>query len=163
MKKLILQISLFLVAIILISCSSITNQGQLSIKKTDKFYIVSFKNNTETYLAGERASNITKSLLSAKGYNIINITGSSTNEEKFDIEKIKEHAKSSGANIILLGEVNEWRYKTGIDGEPAVGLSISFYDLDKNEVIWTAVGAKSGWGHESISTIAQKLLNEMIK
>ncbi|MCX8084613.1 MAG: hypothetical protein N3C60_06835 [Calditerrivibrio sp.] len=146
-----------------IACSSITDIQQVSINKNAKIYVSTFKNNTETYLAGERASNITKTLLKVKGYNVINILDEKNVEEKYDIEKIKASAKNAGADILVTGEVNEWRYKTGIDGEPAVGLSIAFFDINTEKTIYSAIGAKTGWGHESITTIAQKLVNDLLK
>ncbi|MGB9731585.1 MULTISPECIES: hypothetical protein [Calditerrivibrio] len=162
MKRFSFFILFIYITVLLYGCSTVSNSSNFNLKKNEKFYVANFKNNTETYLAGERASNITKSLLLAKGFNIVNASESSISEEKYDFEKIKQMAKKSDATLLVFGEVNEWRYKTGIDGEPAVGLTISIYDIDKGVVVWTGVGAKSGWGHESITTIAQKLINDII-
>ncbi|MCA1927175.1 MAG: hypothetical protein LDL13_02700 [Calditerrivibrio sp.] len=163
MKKLlnvIILLSIF--SIILAGCSSIYDNQQFSVDKKGRIYVGKFKNNTETFLAGERAASITKTVLSIYGYDIINISENQSDDDKYEIEKIKSNAKNLNADILVTGEINEWRYKTGIDGEPAVGLSLVFIDLKSNKIIFSAVGAKSGWGHESITTLAQKLIRNLI-
>lgn len=162
MKKLLIFVFITLIFVVY-GCSSVYNTQQITINKNSKIYVAKFKNNTETFLAGERAASITKAILRSKGYNVINMSDSVSEEDKYSLEKIKSEAKSSDAEILVTGEVNEWRYKTGIDGEPAVGLSVVFIDLGSDKILFSSVGAKSGWGHESITTIAQKLLNNLIQ
>jgi hypothetical protein len=60
------------------------------------------------------------------------------------------------------GAVDEWRYKVGVDGEPAVGVALQVVDLQSGAVVWSAVGAKSGWSREALAAVAQKLIGELI-
>jgi hypothetical protein len=62
----------------------------------------------------------------------------------------------------LTGSVEEWGYKRGIEGEPAVALSLRVVKVATGEVLWSATGARSGWGRESVSGTALKLLNELL-
>jgi hypothetical protein len=63
----------------------------------------------------------------------------------------------------LTGAVDEWRYKVGIDGEPAVGLTLQIINLtDGDRVVWSAAGSKSGWSREALSAVAQKLIKDML-
>lgn len=62
----------------------------------------------------------------------------------------------------LTGSVQEWRYKTGLDGEPAVGLTLRLHDAD-GRLVWSAQGSRSGWDRESLASTAQKLLREQIR
>ena len=66
------------------------------------------------------------------------------------------------ADYLVIGNVQEWRYKTGIDGEPVVSYSIKVIDLKTSNIIFNGVGAKSGWGHKSIGVVAQEIANELI-
>ena len=58
--------------------------------------------------------------------------------------------------------MNEFRYKTGIDGEPAVSITVKIYDIKQEKEVYTSVSSKTGRSHESITTVAQKILNEII-
>ena len=62
----------------------------------------------------------------------------------------------------LVGAVDEWRYKVGVDGEPAVGLALQVLDLQSGNVVWSAVGARSGWSRESLAGVAQKLVRDLL-
>ena len=71
-------------------------------------------------------------------------------------------ARSVGARYAIYGAVDEWRYKVGIDGEPAVGVALHIMDLQNNSVVWSGVGGKSGWSRESLSGVAQKLIKQLL-
>jgi hypothetical protein len=60
-----------------------------------------------------------------------------------------------------MGSVQEWRYKVGIDGEPAVGVTMKVLDLSTGQIVWSVSGAKSGWSRQALSAVAQSLLTEM--
>ena len=47
-------------------------------------------------------------------------------------------ARQQGANYAVAAAVNEWRYKVGLDGEPAVGVSISIIDVASGQVVGQA-------------------------
>ncbi len=70
-------------------------------------------------------------------------------------------AKAQGIRYALVGSVEEWRYKVGIDGEPAVGVTLQVRDLGTDQVLWSASGAKSGWSRQSLAAVAQSLLSEL--
>ena len=58
--------------------------------------------------------------------------------------------------------MEEWRYKVGVDGEPAVGMMLQITDLKSGQVVWSGSGGKTGYSRESLSGTAQKLLNQML-
>ncbi|MDK9692621.1 MAG: hypothetical protein OEL19_00070 [Sulfurimonas sp.] len=115
-------------------------------------------NYTDTPRAGMRASNIIEGILVAKGYTIIN----NADDKVPSLDKARKIAKENGSKYFLYGGVTEWRYKTGIDGEPAVSLQCSLYKSKSGEVYWSATGSDSDWGNASIGTTAQELLSEMM-
>jgi len=151
---------LIISAFFLLSCSTVTNIQNTKLEKDKKIVILPLKNNTETIYAGKRVASIIRNVLQTKGYDVVYIE--TKDDENIDIDRYKELAKSNG-DYILIGEVNEFRYKTGIDGEPAVNISLNLIDLKSDKVVWSAVGSKTGWGHESITTIGQKLINELFR
>jgi len=117
------------------------------------------QNYTDTPRAGMRAANIIEGILKSKGYRVI----SHVNEKKESFKKAYKRAKDDDAKYFLYGGVSEWRYKTGIDGEPAVSLQISLYKTKNKKLVWSATGSDSDWGNASIGTTAQSLLLDMME
>ena len=117
------------------------------------------QNYTDTPRAGMRAANIIEGVLKSKGYRVI----SHVNEKKYSFKKAFKKAKNDGSKYFLYGGVTEWRYKTGIDGEPAVSLQISLYKTKNRKLVWSATGSDSDWGNGSIGTTAQSLILEMVE
>lgn len=71
-------------------------------------------------------------------------------------------AREQGARYALGGSVDEWRYKVGVDGEPAAGVALSIIDVTSGDTVWSGVGGKSGWSRESLSGVAQQLMRDLL-
>ena len=117
------------------------------------------QNYTDTPRAGMRAANIIEGILKAKGYRVI----SHVHDKKYSLKKASKKAKDDGSQYFIYGGVSEWRYKTGIDGEPAVSLQISLYKTKNKKLVWSATGSDSDWGNGSIGTTAQSLILNMME
>ena len=61
--------------------------------------------------------------------------------EREAVGKALEWARAEKARYALTGAVQEWRYKVGVDGEPAVGISLQLLDVNSGEVVWSATGS----------------------
>ncbi len=152
------------VSVFIFSCSSVYNVQHSKIEKENSFVVIPFKNNTETPLAGLRASSIVKGVLGSRGYKIRDIFTDIPERDltEREIKSLLQESKNKGIRYAVVGDVNEWRYKTGIDGEPAVSLSMRIIDLQNGKVVWIAAGSKSGWGHQSLGVVAQDLINDIL-
>jgi hypothetical protein len=62
----------------------------------------------------------------------------------------------------LTGTVEEWRYKVGVDGEPAAGVTLQIIDVATGEMLWSGSGGKSGWSREALSAVAHKLIRSLL-
>lgn len=125
-----------------------------------KIVLYALENYTDTPQAGMRASNIAEGVLLARGFDIENqIDADFLN---MSLENRIAKAQSSNSDYILVGGVSEWRYKTGIDGEPAVSLQFKLIDVRSAKVVWSATGSDNSWGNASIGTTAQALIESMI-
>lgn len=82
-------------------------------------------------------------------------------ERKVQDEAIR-WARGTGARYAIYGAVDEWRYKVGIDGEPAVGITLHVMDLASGAVLWSGAGARTGWSREALSAVAQKVIGELL-
>jgi hypothetical protein len=128
------------------------------IKKDIRLSVFRLNNYTDTPRAGLRAANIVEGILLAKGYHII----SHNSKDKYTIASAQKEAQKDNTKYFLVGGVSEWRYKTGIDGEPAVSMQLTLYKTKSQRVVWSATGADSDWGNGSIGTTAQKLIETMM-
>ena len=133
--------------------------GSYELKSNIKVSLFKLNNYTDTPRAGMRASNLIEGILLAKGYKVT----SHVNEKLPSMKKAKKIAKADGSKYFMYGGVSEWRYKTGIDGEPAVSIQASLYKTKKSKLVWTATGSDSDWGNGSIGTTAQNLLTLMLE
>ena len=148
-------------------CSSHLSKKSVQLPLDKKYAIASFWNYTETPMAGLRTATIVESILAQKNVAIASLIGgseemvSSKSKQEFLKTKIA-NAKALGVDYLILGNVQEWRYKTGIDGEPVVSYSMKIVNLKSGAIIFNGVGAKSGWGHKSIGVVAQEIAEELI-
>ena len=164
-------LSVLLVAVLALAGCATTDTGGSgpAIERNAKWVMLPVLNHTEVPQAGQRAEAITEGLLRAHGVNdltrypaVLNVdTLFEPSERKIMIEAEK-WARIQGARYAIYGAVDEWRYKVGIDGEPAVGVALHIMDLQSNQVVWTGVGGKSGWSRESLSGVAQKLIRGLL-
>jgi len=163
-------IVLLLAAFAAAGCST-TDSGNTgpAIERSAKWVMLPVLNHTEVPQAGLRVEAITEALL--RSYGVVDLTRYPATlspdtlfepaERKVMVEAEK-WAKIQGARYGIYGAVDEWRYKVGIDGEPAVGVALHIMDLQSNAIVWSGVGGKSGWSRESLSGVAQKLIRGLL-
>lgn len=82
--------------------------------------------------------------------------------ERKNIEQAMQWAREQGLRYGVTGSVSEWRYKLGIEGEPAVGLGLQLVDLRSGQTVWNAAGARTGWSREALSAVAQRLVMHLL-
>jgi len=148
-------------------CSSIVNKKNIQLPIDKKYAIASFWNYTETPMAGLRAASIVESVLAQKNLSLISLVGGSdemaeVKSKAIFIQEQKASALALNADYLVIGNVQEWRYKTGIDGEPVVSYSIKIIDLKNSTILFNGVAAKSGWGHKSIGVVAQEIAESLV-
>ncbi|GAQ93993.1 hypothetical protein TAGGR_1158 [Thermodesulfovibrio aggregans] len=154
----------FLVVIFLFLCSCASVVQTIDLQKDKVYAVIPFENYTDTPLAGYTIASTIEGSLRSQGLKVSERQWIFNDREptKEEIDRIFKKA-SQNADYIITGTVNEFRYKTGIDGEPTVSLSIFIYDTQKGVVVKGASGAWCGWAHESLGTVSQKLVREIFK
>jgi hypothetical protein len=161
---------MFVAAFGIAGCATTDSTGRgPAIDRSAKWVMLPVMNHTEVGQAGLRAEAITEALLRAHGIGDLTRYPPGLNadtlfepaERKVLVEADK-WARSQGARYAIYGAVDEWRYKVGVDGEPAVGVALHIMDLQSNNVVWSGVGGKSGWSRESLSGVAQKLIKQLL-
>lgn len=156
--------------LILSGCAVIDHTPTAPLERHAKWALLPILNHTDVPQAGLRAEAVADGLLRSMG--VANLTryplvpaveGALEGNERKSQEDALRWAKEQGMRYAVSGAVDEWRYKVGIDGEPAVGLALSVVDLHSGATVWSAVGGKSGWSREALSAVAQKLMKDMLR
>ena len=163
-------IVLLLAALAAVGCTTTNTSGiGTAIDGSSKWVMLPILNHTDVPQAGLRAEAITEGLLRAGGINNLTRYPATLNQdtlfepaERKVMDEATKWARSQNAQYAVYGAVDEWRYKVGIDGEPAVGVALHIMDLQSGAVVWTGVGCKSGWSRESLSGVAQKLIRSLL-
>jgi len=72
-----------------------------------------------------------------------------------------EAARSVNATHLLLGTVHEYRYKTDLDGYPAVGLTLRLVDATTGVTLWQGSSARVGVFFASLTTTSQRAVRDL--
>ncbi len=173
MRK-ILQLEWMLAVVLALAmgggCSVMDASVAPSLSSNATWAVLPFINLTETPQAGQRVEAISASMLLAMGAPSSKQFSLTQNLDPLELDSpalIRETAlswaKTQKAQYALTGAVDEWRYKVGVDGEPAVGMTLQVLDVNTGDVVWSGVGAQTGWGREAVSAVAQKLVRQLLE
>ena len=121
-----------------------------------KIFLVPLKNYTDVPMAGLRATNLMEGILRAKEIEV------ATPIKKVKRKKICKRSTERGYRYAMNGGVSEWRYKTGIDGEPAISLQITLFDCEQNEAVWSGTASSDDYWRASVGTTAQSTIENLL-
>lgn len=168
-----MKLRLFICAFFMLclnACSSVQYGMSVPLERNAKWAMLPIANYTDVPQAGLRAEAIVEIVLHSLALNDLQHYPQALNsdslfepaERKVVLEAMN-WAKQRGVRYVVTGAVDEWRYKVGIDGEPAVGMTLQVIDLENNNtVVWSASGAKSGWSRDALSSVARDLISELL-
>ncbi|PJE16626.1 hypothetical protein [Legionella sp.] len=164
--------ALIIIALVVLAsgCTRINSSPGVPIVPNSRWGMAIFANNTEIPQAGYRAMSITAGVLRSKGVRSLAIYPSTANCNKLivcpnsvpPLSAVLSWAKARHLNYVMMGAVNEWDYKVGLDGEPTAGVSLQLYSVGNGALVWSSVGSKIGTSRSGLAVIAQSLINEML-
>ena len=139
------------------------------VKASSRWALLPVQNHSETPQAGERVEAILETLLRKGGVSQLDHypapkegDGQLFTSDRQRYEAALDWARGSKYDYAVTGSVEEWRYKSGLDGEPAIGISMRVVELSSGKVVWAATGTQTGTGAENASGTALKLLDRMV-
>src|SRR5262245_58822085 len=124
---------LAVLALTFVGCSPTVARYQKSerLRTRTRWAMLPFVNHSETPQAGERVEAMLMTLLRAKGVGSLDAYPAPKEDDSrltvSDSQRLGESlawAKSQKFDYAVTGSVEEWRYKSGVDGEPAIGVSL---------------------------------------
>ena len=161
-----------------VTLSSVTGCGSTvstiqrgpAIRGGARWVLLPMSNYSETPQAGERAGALLETLLRRAGVSQLAVyagAGSDdaqvTSSDRQRSDQALDWAKKQGFQYAVSGSVQEWRYKSGLDGEPAVGITFRVIDIGSGRVLWSASGTRSGSAGDNTSGAALKLLDGLVQ
>ena len=154
----------------LTACETMTTSRQVAVSSTENWVILPMENLSKTPLAGSRAQSLVETHLRANGVRNVDKYKPETDvnilsllDEPGQIETAKQWAKDNGYIYGITGSVQEWQYKNGLDNEPSVALTLKFVHLQRDEVMWVASAARTGWGYNNVAGVASKTIAELMQ
>jgi hypothetical protein len=158
-----------LIALTVLSGCAVTDvhRGEPLASQAD-WVLLPIANHSETPLAGQKAQASLMTLLHQHGVRALvqapraAPTGLINLPSDRDYRAALAWAQQEGVRYGITGSVDEWQYKAGLDGEPAIGISLRVVDVNSGEILWSASGARTGWGFSTTSGVAQKLMADLV-
>lgn len=155
---------------ILQGCASHYSQGVFSLPSGNVIALMPLVNHSQTPLAGERAEDLLSSLWLQEGLpalityprSAVAENGLPDLDDQKRFERMKQWLAGQPVDFYLTGSVEEWHYKSGLDAEPTVGLTLKIYRKQDDQLVWSVTGARAGWDRESLTATAQQVLKRMV-
>ena len=159
-------LALLAVAFFVGGCTTFTDQDASALPRAAAWGLVPIVNYSQAPQAGERAEQILLSVLAEQGlqlrhYPIVTQADVPLLDDRERLSQALSWAGSERLDYVISGSVEEWQYKSGLDGEPAVGITLQVIEPATGLVIWSKSGARAGWSRESLAGSAQKVLREL--
>lgn len=161
------NLSLALAVLLIASCTRFTGDPGVILPRHAQWGILPMVNYSQTPQAGERSEQILLSAISSHGLQPRVYPVSTQGEQALmdDNERLAgamDWARAEQLDYVLMGSVEEWQYKSGLDGEPAVGISLRVVDVRSGRVLWSKSGARAGWSRESLAYTAQQVIEPLV-
>lgn len=164
MKKSLLLLS----SLILSACSNYQVPESPTFILSGPWAIMPIENNSNTPLAAQKAEQLVATELYAKGISTIHYPAVIGQDLRsiLDFGSKQQQANqwltSQPVEYVITGSVEEWHYKSGLDAEPAVGMTLEVKSAQTGEVYWRASGSRSGWGRESVTGTGQIVIEQLL-
>ena len=156
-------------AVALSACSSYHLPESPELLASKQWVVMPFNNFSGSAFASEQAEEITASVLKEEEINVTlyqveNINAlDSVLDPSIKAMAAKKWLNQQNADYIVTASVSEWRYKSGLDAEPAVGITLKIIEVSTNKVLWQGTGARSGWGRENLAQTGMEVISEIIE
>ena len=153
----------------LTGCSTHMRSTQdVSFERQARWLVLPLTNRTTTPQAGLRAQAIVEAVLAQHGARPV-VAFEQENGEGVLFEAGSEESRQAmrawvaeqNGRYVVSGVVHEWRYKTGVDGEPAVGVMIEIRD-PAGELLYSGPGSHAGWARQSLGETGQRVVDDLI-
>lgn len=164
MKKL----QLLLLLLLLPGCTTVVRDGGKSHVNQVKFSLLMppFVNATDSEHAGQALTQLTGSALLECGIPLFQTEDilSRTDEETAPqlATRYQQIARDNKVTYLLIGTVHEYRYKSDLSANPAVGITLRLVNVADGRTLWQGSSSKVGHFNASLTSTAQKTVRDLV-
>ncbi len=72
-------------------------------------------------------------------------------------------AREAQATHLLIGTVHEYRYKTDLNADPVVGITLRLVTVQNGQTVWQGSSSKVGYLFASLTGTAQKAIEDLVE
>lgn len=160
-------LALVAIALVVAGCSSFSGGGNPTLSRDASWGVAPLVNFAQAPQAGERAEQILISILAEQGVRPLMYPQQPQRDLLLQDDRERQSqalawAREQKLAYVITGSVEEWQYKNGLDGEPAVGISLQILEPATGRVVWSSSGARAGWSRESVAGAAQTVLRKLV-
>jgi hypothetical protein len=164
--------TVFILAAVLSGCATVQMNAAPSPHphRQAVWCVVAPVNNTSTPYAGGRVQQQLVALLGARGLRHVLLAPSRDGNGPLPIggdakgqAQALRWAHRHHARYALLGSVDEWQYKIGLDGQPAVGFTLRLIDLKSGKTLWSGAVSASGGSREGLAVLSERTLAGLLE
>lgn len=166
------HLSVLIICLLLNACATLQTQVShpVTLPASTPIVVGPIANHSDTPLANRRVESILVGLLQTRGFRKATAFPRIQScdkllycpDEAIANDKLIAWARHHHVPYILTGSVNEWRYKVGLDGEPAAGVSLTLVHVKSHRVEWSGVGSIIGGSRSGLEEVGQKLLSTLL-
>lgn len=161
---------LVLLATLLFStgCATVVHQGNQSphAHAVTRVLLPPFFNATDDEHASRALTEMTGSALVEAGIPLFQteetLLKSAADKAQGADGRYAELARQMGVSHLVIGTVHEYRYKTDLDGDPAVGITLRLVDAATGQTLWQGSSGNVGYAFASLTSASQKAVNALV-
>jgi hypothetical protein len=156
-------------SVVLSGCATVVHHGsqQGNAIPVARVLLPPFVNATDDAHAGRALTEITGSLLVQAGVPLFqteeSLIKSGADQAQGPDGRYAELARTIGASHLLIGTVHEYRYKTDLDGDPAVGVTLRLVDAATGQTLWQGSSGNVGYAFASLTSASHKAARSLVQ
>lgn len=125
-----------------------------------------FVNATDHEHAGQALTHVTGSTLLEQRIPLVQTEEilSQTADDTAPKQEVRnlQIARENKATYLLVGTVHEYRYKSDLSANPAVGITLRLVNVADGRTLWQGSSSKVGRVYASLTSTAQKTVRELV-
>jgi hypothetical protein len=168
MAPLPLRLAPLVLALLVSGCATVVHHGGRSAAPVTvgRVLLPLFVNATDDEHAARALTEMTGSALVEAGIPLFQteetVLKSAADKAQGADGRYAELARAAGATHLVIGTVHEYRYKTDLDGDPAVGVTLRLVDAATGETLWQGTGGNVGYAFASLTSAGRNAVRSLV-
>lgn len=162
-------ITILLAVLIVSACASVTSTAPVVVDAKKRWSLLPFDNLSNTPGAESQLADFVETALRSRGIREIDVYSPdrqvglrSLFDDSAQQRVARQWARDKNLDYALSGSVHEWQYRSGINKEPTVGLTLRLIDVKTGQVMWQGNAARTGIGYTKLSSVANTLVDQLL-